>query len=672
MPCSWSFVCDFNAPYWTGFLLCSMLWQMWGRVQFVDAKNDPCKRVIYTICLVLIVTFQLAAVVLVFINHYLFHEALVNKDPRIGAVSQINLSLVEFEEALKDMVQMAKNTSSTDLAEQKERFMRIVDDGLVDFQEDFAKMSEVHDVSNAISELQKTARSFIPGSEAISQINYFNDSLHEMIAELPSIRQRLTDTLNTGCSIDKIIECQELMKLANDKLKVRLSPSMFQPDEVVSLSNQLQRHLHDVDSLDEFNETINSLAVIVKRSINDDLNRAWNDLAQSPETREKLASVFEGILSNVSTTLQLVRDSLSMDRNEEINNHYLRVVEYLLYGGIALLCMPILIFLLLYFGLCFGTCGDRPYEEAGVCNRGVGANLLLAGVGFMFLFSTILMIFCIIPFFVGGPLQTELCRYITGRYPHGPRNMDQYVYESLKSVLNAVERRASESTNHRVVTPNKDELNAVRSTLDIVRFNLSDTILTRCEHEPFVKAISTGEFVWPVLNDAIDGILQDLITSFKKADLVSPLRSIIQSCLSALDRLKFLSAVDFNKAVNQADIPLTFIDDLNDFVSRLEALQMAPLTPHIQALMDGPVKLDAARTNIRFLFLRLNTFPDQMNFVIGRLINTIKDYQNLFIRLWTGGLSNFSHYLLKNYNWPLSPLGMIFHVDHFALPQNVE
>ncbi|CAH8655847.1 unnamed protein product [Heterobilharzia americana] len=349
-----------------------------GRVQFVDAKNDPCKRVIYTICLVLIVTFQLAAVVLVFINHYLFHEALVNKDPRIGAVSQINLSLVEFEEALKDMVQMAKNTSSTDLAEQKERFMRIVDDGLVDFQEDFAKMSEVHDVSNAISELQKTARSFIPGSEAISQINYFNDSLHEMIAELPSIRQRLTDTLNTGCSIDKIIECQELMKLANDKLKVRLSPSMFQPDEVVSLSNQLQRHLHDVDSLDEFNETINSLAVIVKRSINDDLNRAWNDLAQSPETREKLASVFEGILSNVSTTLQLVRDSLSMDRNEEINNHYLRVVEYLLYGGIALLCMPILIFLLLYFGLCFGTCGDRPYEEAGVCNRGVGANLLLA------------------------------------------------------------------------------------------------------------------------------------------------------------------------------------------------------------------------------------------------------------------------------------------------------
>lgn len=55
-----------------------------------------------------------------------------------------------------------------------------------------------------------------------------------------------------------------------------------------------------------------------------------------------------------------------------------RAVEYVLYGGVALLCIPILIFLILYLGLCFGTCGDRPYEEAGLCNRGVGANFLLA------------------------------------------------------------------------------------------------------------------------------------------------------------------------------------------------------------------------------------------------------------------------------------------------------
>ncbi|VDP32784.1 unnamed protein product [Schistosoma margrebowiei] len=650
-----------------------------GRVQFVDSKHDPCKRVVYTVCLVLIVTFQLAAVVLAFINHYLFHEALVSRDPRIGAFSQANLSLIEFEEALKDMVQMAKNTSSTDLSKQKERFMRIVDDSLVSFQEDFTKLSQANNVSDAISEFQTTARAFLPGSEAISQISYFNHSLYEVISELPTIRQGLTDTLNTGCPIDKIIECRELMGLASDQLKIRVSPSMFQLDEAISISNQIQRHLPDVDYLNEFNGTINNLAVNVKRSISGDLDLlserrivcvifdrlvesylflyeshewvhnivdeshpayvlefdillnsgAWNDLAHSPKTREKLASVFEHIMVNISTTLKFIRDRISLEINEEVNDHYLRytlssmkisrAVEYVLYGGVALLCIPILIFLILYLGLCFGTCGDRPYEEAGLCNRGVGANFLLAGVGFMFIFSTILMVSCMVPFLFGGTLQTEVCRYLTGRYPDGPRKMDQYVFQSLKSVFLTIEGSLPNSSKSRTFHVDKNELEAIRPTLDIIRFNLSDAILTRCENEPFVEAISTGEFVSPILADAIDGILQGLIESFKKVDIESPFRRTIGLCLAAFERLKFLSAVNFKEAISQVNAPLTFIDNLGEFVSRLKALNMDSLAPHIQALVNGPVKLDAIRGNIYTLFVRFNRLPDQMNLAIINL-----------------------------------------------------
>ncbi|CAH8676424.1 unnamed protein product [Schistosoma haematobium] len=536
-----------------------------GRVQFVDSKHDPCKRVVYTVCLVLIVTFQLAAVVLAFINHYLFHEALVSRDPRIGAFSQANLSLVEFEEALKDMVQMAKNTSSTDLSKQKERFMRIVDDSLVSFQEDFTKLSQANNVSDAISEFQTTARAFLPGSEAIAQISYFNHSLYEVISELPTIRQGLTDTLNTGCPIDKIIECRELMGLANDQLKIRVSPSMFQLDEAIFISNQIQRHLPDVDYLSEFNGTTNNLAVNVKLSISGDLDRAWNDLAHSPKTREKLASVFEHIMVNISTTLKFIRDRISLEINEEVNDHYLR------------------------------------------------------GVGFMFLFSTILMVSCMIPFLFGGTLQTEVCRYLTGRYPDGPRKMDQYVFQSLKSIFLAVQGSLPNSSNSRTFDVDKNELEAIRPTLDIIRFNLSDAILTRCENEPFVEAISTGEFVSPILADAVDGILQGLIESFKKVDIESPFRRTIGSCLAAFERLKFLSAVNFKEAINQVNTPLTFIDNLGEFVSRLKALNMESLAPHIQTLVNGPVKLDATRGNIYTLFVRFNSLPDQMNFVINNL-----------------------------------------------------
>ncbi|VDP98341.1 unnamed protein product [Trichobilharzia regenti] len=103
-------------------------------------------------------------------------------------------------------------------------------------------------------------------------------------------------------------------------------------------------------------------------------------------------------------------------------------------------------------------------------------------------------------------------------------------------------------------------------------------------------------------------------------------------------------------------MPLTYIDDLGDFVSRLEALEMVSLVyacivsfvlsimlifssidislfrnprlttlcrkslaSHIQALLDGPMKLDTTREDIRLLFVRLNSFPDQMRLVVNRL-----------------------------------------------------
>lgn len=43
------------------------------------------------------------------------------------------------------------------------------------------------------------------------------------------------------------------------------------------------------------------------------------------------------------------------------------------------------------------------------------------------------------------------------------------------------------------------------------------------------------------------------------------------------------------------------------------------LAPHIQTLVNGPVKLDATRDNIYTLFVRFNSLPDQMNLAINNL-----------------------------------------------------
>lgn len=46
------------------------------------------------------------AIIVVFINHYLLHEALISRDPDISAIFQFNTSINEFELSLKQMIQV--------------------------------------------------------------------------------------------------------------------------------------------------------------------------------------------------------------------------------------------------------------------------------------------------------------------------------------------------------------------------------------------------------------------------------------------------------------------------------------------------------------------------------------------------------------------------------------
>uniref|UniRef100_A0A183AP61 Prominin-2 n=1 Tax=Echinostoma caproni TaxID=27848 RepID=A0A183AP61_9TREM len=415
----------------------------------------------------------------------------------------------------------------------------------------------------------------------------FNNSLVRLTQELPSIRTELVETLDPNCPLDKHIKCVQLMQEAQKSLQVRytldqtvlsacedsgiclraggnlLDPNcvgcllkvQFQTVDLSTLIEQLERHRNDFQSLTDLNNTLQTLAGVIKKAIEKDLNRAWDDLVHSPETREKLARSFEGSLREIKRGLALVRERLEIHQDVQSSQIFIQIVEFQFYGGIALLCIPVLIFLLFYLGLCFGTCGHRPYEEAGVCNRGVGANLLLAGVGFVFLFSTILMFVCVVLFMAGGPLQTELCRYLTGHVPDGPRKLDDYLHESVQYMIEQVRREArlnqelaAEQNAQRYTTVDLSTAELVRN---ITRARLTDAILTRCENEPFVDAISGGQFMWPALYEPIQSILQELIDSFKTVNLNKPLEDTIQSCSETLERIKFLDSVNFSRAINQ-------------------------------------------------------------------------------------------------------------------------
>ncbi|THD24110.1 Prominin-1-A [Fasciola hepatica] len=602
-----------------------------NRVELMDKKKDPCRRATYTVCLVILVTIQLVAVVLAFINHFLLHEALIHEDPRIGSFSQLNLSLIETEQSLDTIYKMSVNTSSVNVDDRKKRFMRIVDDGLQDFQRELVRRSNADQVTLPIGSLQSVVIEFDPKWENVLFLNEFNKSLVHLTQELPSIRSGLVETLDSNCPLDKHIKCGQLMQEAQKNLKVRYTLDKFQSDEVSALIEQLDRHRNDFQSLSEFNETLGTLGGVIKTAIDKDLNRAWDDLVHSPETREKLARSFEISLREIKRGLALVREHVQLHQDEQSSQMFLRFVEFQFYGGIALLCLPILIFLLFYLGLCFGTCGNRPYQEAGVCNRGVGANLLLAGVGFVFLFSTILMVVCTILFLFGGPLQTEFCRYLTGHVPDGPRKLDDYVHDSMQYLVDQVRRQtrlaqeqAEEMKADGIKRTVHTDLTSFELVRNITRARLTDAILTRCENEPFVDAISGGQLMWPALYEPIQSILQELIDSFKTADLNQPLKDTILNCMDALERIKFLDSVDFSVAINQTEISLTYITDLGRFVAELRALNVDAAQSFIDSLTKLPLKLDELRGHARNIYTKLDGTPN-----LRRLIQkNLEQYQH--------------------------------------------
>ncbi|VDM27358.1 unnamed protein product [Hydatigera taeniaeformis] len=168
--------------------------------------------------------------------------------------------------------------------------------------------------------------------------------------------------------------------------------------------------------------------------------------------------------------------------------------EYILYSGFAFLCLPAFIILLFYLGLSFGVCGDRPHEEASFCNRGVGANLLLSGVVFTFLLSSLLMLVCTGIFLSGGLVQTEVCRYATHRYPAGPAVLD----DALEVFVEHQLRQGAEFPSYLLRT-NPNISHHLKNVASARPFSV---LLTHCANESFVDSLG-DEVVGMMVSDTV-------------------------------------------------------------------------------------------------------------------------------------------------------------------------
>lgn len=109
------------------------------------------------------------------------------------------------------------------------------------------------------------------------------------------------------------------------------------------------------------------------------------------------------------------------------------------------------------------------------------------------------MLCCILLFIPGGIFQTELCRYWTNQVPDGAKRFDEALANGIQHMRWVLVHQRSKY-NYAEFGDGGFDAN-LDIALKIVKLNLTDTLLNRCENESFITAIRESNVVWPVMNE---------------------------------------------------------------------------------------------------------------------------------------------------------------------------
>ncbi|NXQ44205.1 PRM1A protein, partial [Catharus fuscescens] len=247
--------------------------------------------------------------------------------------------------------------------------------------------------------------------EALENVSVSVEVLQEgterLHANLTDVKMHLSNTLNdSACNAAQAASTCNIIKNSLEQLNINANFS-----GLPGVSSQLAK-VNDVLKID-----LSSL--VQKVSFNDTPDLVVN---QTRNILSDIKSVLESIGSNITTftralpVQKILADLMvHLTQTEAYVQDYFPVVEqydfYRWLGCLILCCMLVLILVFYYLGLLCGTCGYDKHASPTTrgCISNTGGNFLMAGVGFSFLFSWVLMIVVVLTFVTGGNVEKLVC-----------------------------------------------------------------------------------------------------------------------------------------------------------------------------------------------------------------------------------------------------------------------
>uniref|UniRef100_A0A663LSE7 Prominin 1 n=1 Tax=Athene cunicularia TaxID=194338 RepID=A0A663LSE7_ATHCN len=261
-------------------------------------------------------------------------------------------------------------------------------------------------VERAIKAIRETKEALENVSVSVEVLQEGTERLH---ANLTDVKMHLNNTLSdSACSAAQTASTCNIIRNSLNQLNINANFS-----GLPGVSSQLAK-VNDVLKID-----LSSLVQKGYAAFNDTPDLVVN---QTRNILSDIKTVLESIGSNITTFTKtlpvqniLADLMVSLTQSEAYVQDYFPVVEqydfYRWLGCLILCCMVVLILVFYYLGLLCGTCGYDKHASPTTrgCISNTGGNFLMAGVGFSFLFSWVLMIVVVLTFVTGGNIEKLVC-----------------------------------------------------------------------------------------------------------------------------------------------------------------------------------------------------------------------------------------------------------------------
>uniref|UniRef100_A0A672GT82 Prominin 1 b n=1 Tax=Salarias fasciatus TaxID=181472 RepID=A0A672GT82_SALFA len=192
----------------------------------------------------------------------------------------------------------------------------------------------------------------------------------------------------------------------------------------------------DFSNLPDVSHALTNVNTVLKTDLSNIVQKGYSSFNDTPrlvkDQTKNIVTGVKGMLDKIGTEINgfakmfPVEASLAnftiflSERQKSIEAFYPQMDQMDFYrwiGCVAVLCMVVLVLAFNILGLLCGTCGydKQATPTTRGCLSNTGGNLLMAGVGFTFIFAWVLMAIVTTMFVVGGNVEKLVCEPLANR-----------------------------------------------------------------------------------------------------------------------------------------------------------------------------------------------------------------------------------------------------------------